>query len=62
MLEKLIVLLDKLDSFIEQCPPKGRSRFGDAGYRDWHAKLKQVLIHRKFSQLVNSYIVFLLGK
>ncbi|CAF0858526.1 unnamed protein product [Rotaria sordida] len=41
ILEKLIILLDKLDSFIDQCPPKGRSRFGDAGYRDWYAKLKQ---------------------
>lgn len=35
-------LLDQLDSFIDQCPPKGRSRFGDAAYRDWHTKLEQV--------------------
>ncbi len=37
----MIVLLDQLDTFIEQCPPKGRSRFGDAAYRDWHTKLEQ---------------------
>ncbi|UJR35074.1 hypothetical protein I4U23_027850 [Adineta vaga] len=40
-LDKLINLLNQLDTFIDQCPPKGRSRFGDAGYRDWHTKLEQ---------------------
>ncbi|CAF3257303.1 unnamed protein product [Rotaria socialis] len=41
IIEKLLIVLNKIDSFIDQCPTKGRSRFGDAGYRDWHAKLKQ---------------------
>ena len=41
-MEKLLDLLNQLEVFIDQCPTKGRSRFGDAGYRDWHAKLEQV--------------------
>ena len=41
-MEKLILLLNELESFIDQCPSKGRSRFGDGAYRDWHTKLEQV--------------------
>jgi serine/threonine-protein phosphatase 2A activator len=39
--QSLIAVLDKIDSFIEDFPPKdlGAQRFGNTAFRDWHAKL-----------------------
>ena len=48
--QSLINLLDTIDSWIVDFPPKDldSQRFGNKAFRDWHAKLVQVLVIHLF--------------
>lgn len=45
MLEKLLKILDTMESWITEFPPVDQAdqRFGNKAFRDWFEKLKQVL-------------------